>query len=194
MRFAGLYLRSRLAGHVAAYLLGVGLLGWLATRLFQALVPMLVVLPVAAACLVGLSARSPFGEVETTTSRPLPLLRFGHLAGLLAYGAVALSFATPLWGMDQVDWLLARNLLGFAGLSLLSARVLGSGLSWMPPFAYGSIVLIAGRDIKGEWTRWAWPTQPVEDVPSAFVAGVLLIAGFAIACLTEAREPPREEG
>lgn len=193
MRFAGLYLRSRLAGHMAAYLLGVALLGWLGTRLFQTLVPVPVVAPLAAACLMGLSIRSPFGEIETTTSRPLPVLRLGHLAGLLAYGAVTLSFATPQWGMDQADWLFARNLLGFTGLSLLSARVLGSGSSWVPPFAYGAIVLIAGRDVRGEWTGWVWPTQPIEDVPSAFVASVLLAAGLIVACLTGAREIPGEE-
>lgn len=195
MRFAGLYLRPRLAGHVAAYLIAVALLGWTGARLFQAPLPVLLVLaPLAAACSMGLSTRSPFGETEETSSRPLPVLRLGHLMGLLACGAITLSFITPSWGPGQADWLLARNLLGFAGLSLLSARVLGAGLSWAPPFAYGALVLVAGRDLRGEWARWAWPTQPIGDTPSAVIVGVLFVAGLVILCLAGARETPGEEG
>ncbi len=160
-------------------------------RVFQALGTTLVTAPLAAACFIGSSIRSPFGETEKTTSRSLPMLRLWYSVGLLVCGAVMLSFATPWWEPSQVDWLFGRNLLGFSGFSFLSARVLGAGLSWAPPLAYGATVLLAGNNL-GE--GWAWPVQPIGDVPSVLIASALFVSGLTVVCLTGARDTPGDNG
>lgn len=40
--------------------------------------------------------------------------------------------------MNQAGWTMAHNLSGLVGLALLGARMLGSGLSWVAPLAYGA--------------------------------------------------------
>ena len=153
MRLAGLYARSRLAGYALAVLALLAPASWaaalgLVSRPFAVpevvLVPVLVFAPLAAACVVVAGASSPFGETELTASHGLTALRFGHLAGLLACAALWL-LAALAWGPGHGGWMLARNLLGFAGLALLTTRVVGGRLSWTVPFVFVTVAAFMGR-------------------------------------------------
>ena len=197
MRLASLYLRSRLTGPAAAILLAVGALAWGLVRLAKgepmAVYLALALMPLAAAVVVGASARSPFGDIERTASYPLPAMRLGHLAGLLLLGALSLALAGADWRWEAPGWVLARNLLGYAGLAFLGARVLGVGLSWVPPLAYGVLSVaigVIGQTDDGEtaFARWAWPLHPAAHRPSALLALSLLAAGIALVALLGARD------
>ncbi len=85
------------------------------------LVPVLLFVPLAAACVIGVSTRSPFGDLEQTSARSLLALRFPHLAGLLVWGALALFLAATAWRLPQAELILARTLLGLVILAFLAA-------------------------------------------------------------------------
>ncbi len=76
------------------------------------LVPVLLFVPLVAACVIGVSTRSPFGDSKQTSARSLPALRFLYLAGLLVWGALAHSLAATAWRLPQAELILARTLLG----------------------------------------------------------------------------------
>ena len=220
MRLAGLYARSRLAGYALAVLALVALVSWaaalgLVSRPFAvpevALVPVLVFAPLAAACVVVACASSPFGETELTASYGLPALRLGHLAGLLTCAALAL-LAAVAWGPGHGGWMLARNLLGFAGLALLAARVVGARMSWIVPFAFVTVATFVGRAEAreeperdgplaelmglvpaGEYEWWAWPLRPGDDPYSWAVVLGLVFVGLSLVCLFGARDLSGEE-
>ena len=218
MRLAGLYARSRLAGYAIAVLALVALASWaaalgLVSRPFAVpevvLVPVLVFAPLAAACVVVAGAASPFGETEHVVGYPVLALRLGHLAGLLACAALALLAALAL-GPNHGGWMLARNLLGFAGLALLAARAVGGWMSWTVPFAFVTVAAFMGRAGQdperarplaelmglapaGEYEWWAWPLRPGEDPHSWVVVLGLALVGLSLVCLFGARDLSGEE-
>lgn len=206
VKFASLYLRSRHGGYTVIGLLVVALLGWIAARLLltpaygipekvieEILTAASLIVPLIAACVIGLSARSPFGEEEETASRYLPAVRLYHLGGLLVCGLLMLSLMASTWELDYAEGTLARNLAGLTGLALLTARALSSSLSWMGPIAYGvlaiTINVLSEDPPEGEWTRWVWwALQPATDLLPVIVAVTLLIIGLVSVCLTRMRE------
>ena len=196
MRLWCLYLRSRLAGWAALALAATGgLTGLWLTRLEGPGAPLqllLVVMPLAGAVVIGASTRAPFGELEATASRPLPVLRLGHLAGLLALGAVALSAAVRAWGVANIEEQVLRNLAGFAGLALVTAPLLGSRLSWVAPLVYGVLAFWVGASGPNGYAPWAWPLQPGGDDIALRTALALLAAGLTGAVLLGARERAEE--
>lgn len=202
MRLAGLYLRSRLAGYAALCLAGVALLSWagmawtLADPTYSvstgALIPMIILGTLTSACVVALTTHSPFGDVERTAARTLPPLRLGHIGALILWGA--LTLATGLLTFDlEGAWpanpllMLLRDLAGFAGLALLAARLLGSGLSWTAPLVYAAILLVdVGTGVGAP--LWAWPLRPGTDGASWSIALVMLATGLALVCSSGTRE------
>ncbi len=199
MRLAGLYLRSRRAGYalvgiacvaLLAYALGLAVL----TRsivVVEYLSPVLIFAPLLVACLVAAGAGSPFGEAEKATGFPLPALRFAHLGGLLACGAILFVFVAIAWERSFAVPLLLRGLLGLSGMAFLAALMLGSRLSWMLPVGYVAIIPLVG-DGSGEsrWAWWAWGDQPAADPTAWALATSLFVIGFWLVCLLDVAEAP----
>lgn len=184
-RLAELYLNSRRAGWSLLALIILVFASWGLTGALiaggeisvddWALIPMMILAAPAAGCVVGVSAHSPFGDVERTVARPLHVLRAGHLGGLIL--CAALLFTTVLLTFDlKYAWpaypLLAflRNLLGYTGFALLGARLFGARLSWLVPFAVIALPL--------PWSVWSG-----EDPFSWLVALSALAIGFGAVCL-----------
>lgn len=204
-RFVKLYLRSRRGGYAVASLSVTAFLGWVGSRFLlrpayaipetvieEILLTASLLVPLVAACAIGFSARSPFGEEEQTASRSLPNIRFCHIVGLFVYGVLVLSVATLAWELEYAGWTLTRNFAGLVGLALLSARVVGSGLSWVVPLAYGvlavTVNILSDNPPKGMWTSWVWwPLQSATNFPSIAVALALLVLGLWNICLHGAR-------
>lgn len=204
---AALYLRSRRAGWAATMLALIVFVAWVGTRWMLslpesgvetgALVPFVVMGALAAACVIGAGAGSPFCEVERTGARPLPPLRLAHLGGLLLLTALVLAAVLLAFDLDGARpkeplIMLLRNLAGFAGLALLAARVSGAGLSWLVPLAFAGAAYFAGRLPDGSYASWAWHMQPGDDGLSRIVSLALFVAGLAVAVLFGARETPGE--
>src|SRR5262245_43129226 len=132
--------------------------------------------PLAAAIVVGVSVRSPFGEAERTASQPLSPLRLAHLTLLLAYGAAGFALASVVPDDGSLGMLL-RNGAGFVGLALIGAWLLGTAASWLLPLAYGGGVFFAylTRPVGDAW--WRWPVQPAGDGSALAIALGLLLSG-----------------
>lgn len=189
-RLMSLYLRSRLAGGALAASLATALGGWY--LLYQSndrdlTMLLLTAVSLGAAIAIGLSARSPFGDTERIVSRPLPLLRLIHLAGLLVLAALALGFANRAESEPWAEWMLVRNLAGYAGLALVAARLASASLSWIAPVGYVMAVLMTLSE-----RRWAWPLKPSYDEWAALIAIVLLTAGLLLTVLFGARDRVEE--
>jgi len=185
MRLAVLFLRSRLVGPALVWLGVAALLAWFCLVRYDDLPVDLaaLALPLLPAVVIGVTARSPFGDVEEVASQPLPLFRLLYLAGLLVIGIALLIGAASVAGID-LRLALVRTLVGCTGLALLSGRILGHRLAWIAPLAYAAATLYLDAA-----SRWAWPKQvPVE--------GWSLFCGLALGALgllAAAQATPRDE-
>lgn len=144
----------------------------------------------AAAGIVSVSMRSPFGESERATGRWLPFLRLAAAAALSAAAFAMLaagSAGVTLLG-GQVE--LLRNLIGMVGVGLLAACVLGGYLSWLGPIAY---LALAEEAISSAWrSPWTWPARPVDDVGAAICALGVFVAGLLAVAIRGTRDRGRE--
>ena len=149
-----------------------------------------VLLEAGTASVIAVTTYSPFGEPERATGRWLPYLRFGTAGaltgiavGLLSAGAAAAHL--PGGTLDVV-----RNVAGITGIGLISAAVIGGGLSWIGPMAY----LVLSEDaILNAWrTPWVWPTRPSQDAGAALCAALVFVAGVAIITARGARQRAAE--
>ncbi len=182
MRLAYLFLRSRQAGRAVALLAVVVAATWLWRRVAagDALSTMLLIITpsLTAAAVIGTGTSSPLADLEATASRVLPPLRLGHVGGLLglmAPGLLAVGGA--------LDMALIRDLAGFTGLALLTARFTGSAMSWIVPLGYGALVILVGAG-----QRWAWPGAEATDREAMLIAGALLTLGLTVIAWSGARE------
>ncbi len=203
MRLTGLFLRSRLAGYAALCMPVIALFAWAMTLWLLSkgtvsvqsggLVPVLVYGTLAAACVIGVSANSPFGEIERTTARPLMPLRLGHMAGLLLCVAPALAACLIVFDLRNATpthpfLVLVRNVAGLTGFALLTARLFGAWVSWASPLAFVAVVSLAARRPDGTFPAWAWQMQPGDDGLSWAISLALFLAGLALICLLGARD------
>lgn len=181
MRPTGLYLRSRRAGLALAVVVAVVAATWLWRRVAAGDAlgdALLVIVPsLAAASVIGSMTSSPLADLEATASRALPPLRLVHLGGLL--GLAALGFLAIGGASDGV---LVRDLAGFTGLALLTARLAGSAAAWIVPLGYGALAALVGPS-----PRWAWPVQTATNREAAVIAAVLLALGLGAVAWSGAR-------
>ena len=149
-----------------------------------------VLLEAGTASVIAVTTYSPFGEPERATGRWLSYLRLatavtltGIAVGLLATGAAGAHL--PGGTLDLV-----RNLAGIAGIGLLSAAVIGGGLSWIGPMAY----LVAERVCdENVWrTPWIWPDRPCHDKGAALCATLAFVAGTALITARGSRQRAAE--
>ncbi len=207
MRLAALYLRSRLAGRAVLILGLLAPVTWALTWLLVSqtlygvsrggLTLLLVFGALAAACVVGASTRSPFGDAELAAARPLSPLRLGHLSGLLLWAALTLSAVLFAFDLDGARpeyplLVLLRNLAAFAGLALLTARLAGARLSWLSPFvaAVAYLTLMgSGNDVLAYWASRSYDGA---HGPAWAVSLAVLALGLGLVCPYGARESAAE--
>ncbi len=173
MKLLYLYLRSRQADRAAVYLALIALFAWAWQYTEGGSMPrvgsLLVVPALGAAVVIGGGTLSPFGELETTMSRPLAPTRLMHMLGLLAVAGLGLAAANG-W----TDWAITRNVAGLTGLTLLTARVVGGTLAWTVPICF-SIMALETSPIPA----WNWPMHGAVDARAATIAAALLLIGLS---------------
>lgn len=159
-----------------------------ATGTYSVMFPLMV--ETAAASVVAVSTRSPFGEPERATGRWLPFLRLGTVIVLtcLAFGALAAGAAGGHLVTGSLG--LLRDVAGLTGVALLTAALTGGSLSWLGPLAYLVLSIYA---VQESWTTpWLWPARPSGDRGATVCAALVFAAGTVVLALRGARETSRE--
>jgi hypothetical protein len=177
LRLAYLFLRSRrvfpaLAG-VLLCAVGGGLVGRRWTGHADVALLTSVLVPLAAATLIGATVASPFGELEQSLSKPLAPVRLGQLLGLLVLTTIAILGAAATWHDPALGRQCVRNLLGLTGMGLLAAQLAGGRWAWTAPVGFCGLALVL-RGALGELApRWAWVVQPASRTSSLLALGFL---------------------
>ncbi len=145
----------------------------------------------AAAAVIGVVTRSPFGEPERATGRWLPVMRLGAAVALTAVAFGALAVAGLAGAHLDFGYLgLLRDLAGMTGIAQLAAALAGGSLSWIGPVSFW---LLATFAIGQGWTTpWAWPDRPPHDLGAALCAAVVFVAGTAVITVRGARDSAHE--
>jgi hypothetical protein len=159
-----------------------------ASGAYSVLFPLIV--ETAAASVIAVALRSPFGEPERAAGRWLPFLRLGTILGLSGAGYAALAAGTIGGHMAAGSLSIGVNLAGLTGVALLTAAVTGGSLSWTGPLAYLVLSMYA---VQENWrTPWMWPARPPGDRGAAACAVLVFAAGTAVAAVRGARDTGRD--
>jgi hypothetical protein len=149
-----------------------------------------LIVETAAASVVAVAMRSPFGEPERATGRWLPYLRLGTALGLSGAGYAALAAGTIGGHMTAGSLSIAVNLAGLTGVALLTAAVTGGSLSWTGPLAYLVLSMYA---VQENWTTpWLWAARPPGDRGAAACAALVFAAGAGVTAVRGARDTGRD--
>ena len=80
---------------------------------------------------------------------------------------------------------LARNVIGVAGIGLLAALVTGGLLAWIPAFGYLGFAEYA---LNEAWhSPWTWPARPPADRGAWICAAAVFAAGLVAVTFRGAR-------
>ena len=82
-----------------------------------------MVIETGAAALIAITTHSPFGEAERATGRWLPYLRLGAALALTGIAIGALQLGVTGVSLSGGVLMLARNVIGIAGIGLLSSLI-----------------------------------------------------------------------
>ena len=182
-----LYMKSRQLGRSVLMLFVLGIASWVWGR-YQlslpslrssetVLIPVILVIPVACAVVVGLSTRTWMSDLEDVSPRRLAWWRFSHALILFV---IATAFLAPVMDSGYAAYSSSaafRNILGYVGLAYLCASVVGGELSWMLPLAYALPLPLLGVNEYGNPESWAWSLQPAGSVGSWVWALTFIVIG-----------------
>jgi hypothetical protein len=195
-RLVRLYVASRRVPVALAALLGCSLVlrGALEWHWVPSSGPLTQQLPVlleaGTASVIALTTYSPFGEPERATGRWLPFLRLGTAVALTAIAVGLLSAGAAAAHLPGGNLDLLRNVAGITGIGLISAAVIGGGLSWIAPMAF---LALSEYAMLNAWrTPWLWPTRSSQDAGAALCAALVFVAGDAIIAVRGARQRAAE--
>jgi hypothetical protein len=138
------------------------------------------------ATVIAMTTYSPFGEPERATGRWLPYLRFGTAVALIGVAVGLLSAGASGAHLPGGTLDVARNVAGITGIGLISAAVIGAGLSWIGPMAY--LVLSEDAILNGWRSPWIWSTRPSHDPGSALCAALVFVTGAGLITALGARQ------
>ncbi|WP_377267699.1 hypothetical protein [Peterkaempfera sp. SMS 1(5)a] len=149
---------------------------------------MLLLIECAAASVVAVAVRSPFGESERAAGGLLPVLRLGTALLLTAAAVGALAVGAVAERLPGGGLALVRDVTGLAGTGLIAAAVLGGALAWAGPLACTTLSEIA---LMQNWqTPWTWAARPPHDTGAWLCAILAFAAGTAVI----AARGPRDTG
>jgi hypothetical protein len=190
-RLAWLHARSRRApAAVVALAVCAGVLraalGWhwtIGDGLHAQQIPMII--EAGAAAVIAVMAHSPFGETERATGRWLPYLRLLIAVAMCGLAIALLQCAAAGQSLNGGIEVLARNVIGIAGLGLACSLVTGGLLAWTLPMGYLAFCQYA---LLEAWrSPWTWPVRPPAD-PGAWICASV---AFAVGVLAFTIRGPR---
>lgn len=156
-------------------------------------IPVLLVVPLGSALVIGASAGSAMQDLEGSAALDLRVWRLGHAIGLSVLGAALLVPGTVRGTGGYGVAAAIRNLTGYAGLALVGVCLLGAGLSWVLPVAYALTAMVLAVNSPSVAASWAWPVRPATEALSWGWAVVLAVAGAVAYARFGARQPAAED-
>jgi hypothetical protein len=142
---------------------------------WEAIVPVVTLVPLACSCLIAVSLHEPLHELERCAPARPAWYRFTFVLSLHA-GAV--TAFVGIAGSADVALALSRNLVGFGGLACLAATALGTRISWALPLLYGFIIYFSDAARSPDVfpnTLIAWPFAQPQNLLALTVCGVLAL-------------------
>ena len=153
-------------------------------------IPMII--ETGAAAVIAVTSHSPFGEPERATGRWLPYLRLGAALALTGIAIGALQVGVTGASLPGGVLILARNVMGFAGIGLLASLATGGLLAWIPPVAYLGFAEYA---LNAAWRNpWTWPVRPPADRGAWICAAGVFAVGLVAAAVRGARTSLADNG
>ncbi|WP_240138959.1 hypothetical protein [Streptomyces sp. MUM 178J] len=156
-------------------------------------VPVAEVVPLAHAVVLATTLFSPMADLEETAAQPMSRHRAAYLAVLLALAAGLTALPLLTGATAEVFGAAARNVVGYLGLGMISARLFGSGLAWLLPLAVFGPTLLLGVAADNTPEPWAWSLHTASSTPAAVVAVLLWLTGAAAAATGRPRQTERAE-
>ncbi|WP_368492301.1 hypothetical protein [Cutibacterium sp.] len=143
------------------------LLSWKGVEVSNAAVIPLLVVVVQGWCLSRRDPRAELGSVR----------RIAYADCLLSM-TPAVLFAVLSWSANlPLGMISTRNIIGLAGLTLLSHAIGIKKLSAIPAVTWVLASLLLGRT-ESYTARWSWPIKDRTDALSAIMAGTLCLLGI----------------
>lgn len=189
MKAAVLYLRARHFGVAVpvVVIIGLGLYGLAALMVQsgafgdQALIPTVVIGPIALAIVVASTVDDASDEIVRASPFRFGIARLGHIFGLALISALVLVPLGTFSNMALSSPAAIRNLAGYTGLALVTAWFATGRWAWVPPVIYGAGALtVEGAARSGH--LFFWPTRPDASASAWWVAAMLFSLGL-IACV-----------
>jgi len=155
----------------------------------QALIPTVVIGPIALAIAVISTVDDPSDEILRAAPFRLGRARLGHVLGLVVLAALVLLPLTTFPDMVVSAPAGIRNLVGYTGLGLVASWFTAGRWAWVPPVVYGlGALTVEGAARSGH--PFFWPTRPNDNL-TAWLIGVALFGLGLMACAV--RRPIRFE-
>jgi hypothetical protein len=143
-------------------------------------VPWATLVPLLQAGVVASVVVSVQASAERTAARRIDSVQLAVVGALLGIALLLTSWsASTLTGPTTV-LSCNRNVVGYLGLALASARLLGAGLLWVAPLLTAVTALTAG-ETSGAGRVWAWVIQSDGDPVALSVAAALFALGVVAA-------------
>jgi hypothetical protein len=142
----------------------------------------------AAASVVVVATRNPFGEAERACGVRLPYLRLTFALGMTGSAVGLLVIGSTGGSVPGGDVAVLRDVSGMTGVGLLFAVLLGAAPAWLGPLSYALayVVLIPTT----HWdSPWWWPGRGPDDLGAGLCAGVT----FALGVLLMSMRGPRDD-
>ncbi|MFF8386768.1 hypothetical protein [Streptomyces kanasensis] len=156
-------------------------------------VPLAAVVPVVHAVVLATTLYSPMADLEETAAQPMRLLRTAHMAATLLYAALLAALPLVAGASAGMTGAAVRNVVGYLGLAMLSARFFGSGLAWLLPLGMFGPTLLLGVGWDNTPETWAWSIHGPASGSAAVIAAVLGAAGLVAAATGSPRRGERAE-
>jgi hypothetical protein len=192
-----LYLRAHIVSIAAAAIIVIGGILYAVASLMvrsdsfgdQALIPTVVIGPIALAIAVTSTVDDPSDEILRSAPFRIGRARVGHVLVLVFLAALVLLPLSTFPGMVLSAPAGIRNLVGYAGLGLVTSWFTTGRWAWVAPVVYGlGALTVEGAARSGH--LFFWPTRP-DSSAIAWVIAVVLFGLGLVACAV--RRPVRFE-
>ncbi|MEU5779240.1 hypothetical protein [Streptomyces venezuelae] len=156
-------------------------------------VPVAEIVPLAHAVILATTLFSPMADLEQTSAQPMSRHRALYLITLLALALGLTALPLLAGATSEVFVSAARNVIGYLGLGMLSARLFGSGLAWLLPLGMFGPTLLLGVGSDNTPEPWAWSLHPSTHTPAMITAVLLWAAGACASATAGPRQSERAE-